>query len=743
MKSQNQGAVKGEKNSVSVITNTNMYWFLKKHLFLFSLSALLSSIVLGSAYLWTLQSLKKNMRNNNEDRVEQIANIIDVRLAEVENLVTVLSMHYLTNRMLFMDNHLNWNMNPDDIIAVQQYTNELTSYKVSSNFIEIAVYSELNNWIFTARGKMTYEEWYRKYFVDVPFTAQEWKQAAMNADGKLICSCVYNPSSVPTRVIPFVQKLPVGSKKNYLGYICIMLDPEILYLDAGMIDTGIDLFVKNSSGEFILLPQKYTDLAEKIPALESDKGSRTVKYKGNKLEISYYRAKSDLLFVAVADYEDVFRSLTPLWYSFIFTISLSFILLFMGIIIFGKNLQKPYQKILSDYDVLSEIIEMQKAEIKTSALGLLIAGHMNETMESLRASNVFFYEKGFYYVLVFQFKSFGENSSVGAIALLNTCLMEHLDKPYFYTVTVNSDSITLIRNIRENEVVAERHYIELMMDDIRSCLKESNIDIRVYGGQLYKSVSDISRSYKEAVFAARNYKGENKEKICWYTETETYYYCNYGDDIENQIIFSVQNGDKDQTKELIELVYRNNYIDYKSSISSNRILMSRLRITLATIVESLKGFQEDYKSVHIVEKPVWKEYPENVEFEELGNIFLQLCDEFAEIKMNKKNQFLGQLKEFVDKNYTDPNMSLIMVADKFQKSEAYISKNFKQVNGNNFAAYVEEKRMQKAVDLIREGVKLDDISSLLGYGSSHSFRRAFKRKYGISPREYKMQNFKK
>ena len=55
----------------------------------------------------------------------------------------------------------------------------------------------------------------------------------------------------------------------------------------------------------------------------------------------------------------------------------------------------------------------------------------------------------------------------------------------------------------------------------------------------------------------------------------------------------------------------------------------------------------------------------------------------------------------------------------------------------NFADYVEQIRMNRACELLKEKKhNIEEIASLVGYNSVQSFRRAFKRVYGINPREY-------
>jgi AraC-like DNA-binding protein len=85
-------------------------------------------------------------------------------------------------------------------------------------------------------------------------------------------------------------------------------------------------------------------------------------------------------------------------------------------------------------------------------------------------------------------------------------------------------------------------------------------------------------------------------------------------------------------------------------------------------------------------------------------------------------------------NYRDPDMSLKKLALKFNLSEVYLSSLFKEMMGVNFYSYLEDLRMKDALELLRStDYTVDHVAMDVGYNSSHVFRRAFKRRFGVSP----------
>lgn len=59
--------------------------------------------------------------------------------------------------------------------------------------------------------------------------------------------------------------------------------------------------------------------------------------------------------------------------------------------------------------------------------------------------------------------------------------------------------------------------------------------------------------------------------------------------------------------------------------------------------------------------------------------------------------------------------------------------------GKAFSSYLENMRLEKSKELISEGkYDLEQISRMVGYSSSATFRRAFKRAYGVAPSSWKV-----
>lgn len=93
------------------------------------------------------------------------------------------------------------------------------------------------------------------------------------------------------------------------------------------------------------------------------------------------------------------------------------------------------------------------------------------------------------------------------------------------------------------------------------------------------------------------------------------------------------------------------------------------------------------------------------------------------------------------KNYIDTHLfsldSLSDLSTVCGYNYSYLSSLFKKVTGITISDYYNERRFESARLMIRENrLKVSEISNFLGYNSVYAFSKAFKDKFGTSPKNY-------
>lgn len=92
--------------------------------------------------------------------------------------------------------------------------------------------------------------------------------------------------------------------------------------------------------------------------------------------------------------------------------------------------------------------------------------------------------------------------------------------------------------------------------------------------------------------------------------------------------------------------------------------------------------------------------------------------------------------KFIDKNYKKP-IGLNDLAEELNVSSFYVSKLFSKEGGQNFTEIVNDLRIKEAKRLIKNDYSFKEVAYNVGFGSQSYFTKIFKKKVGMSPKEYR------
>ena len=127
--------------------------------------------------------------------------------------------------------------------------------------------------------------------------------------------------------------------------------------------------------------------------------------------------------------------------------------------------------------------------------------------------------------------------------------------------------------------------------------------------------------------------------------------------------------------------------------------------------------------------------------ESVRNICTNLCALIKENKSAKHDNLLGDILEFIDKNYCDVNFSVQAMADEFGLSMTNLSQYFKNHTGNTVNEYITGLRIKKAQELlVTTNKNLTEITEAVGYINTSSFIRRFKQITGVTPGQFAKMN---
>lgn len=108
-----------------------------------------------------------------------------------------------------------------------------------------------------------------------------------------------------------------------------------------------------------------------------------------------------------------------------------------------------------------------------------------------------------------------------------------------------------------------------------------------------------------------------------------------------------------------------------------------------------------------------------------------------EVRSYRKLNRLTDITDYIKENYRN-ELSLESLAGTFGYSPTYLSKMFQKYAKINYREYLQNIRIERAYrELTETDNMLSDIALNHGFANGKAFARAFRKKYGILPSEYR------
>lgn len=310
--------------------------------------------------------------------------------------------------------------------------------------------------------------------------------------------------------------------------------------------------------------------------------------------------------------------------------------------------------------------------------------------------------------------------------IISTALQEFFGLP-LYCFSPSDRTFALLLNCNAAE---EKDFI-IKIGSVVSQLHDYLLD--TYGiwlfagvGKNTNSLSNVWESYQQAVDAAsyttKNYIFFPYEFIK--KDSNAFY---YPPELSTKLIHFITSGNTAQVVELFSLIHQENIEERSLPVNLLKFLLSDIRNTLLKARFALPA-NVDPEIVQSIDE----RFNEHFSFRLCEDIALTLSGLFTTTE--EDDTLASTIEKYILKNYKDPSLCLNKISDEFQISESYFSHMFKEKTGVNFSTYLENIRINEAARLIREtDTSLNELYIAVGYNNANTFRRAFKKIYGVTP----------
>lgn len=126
-----------------------------------------------------------------------------------------------------------------------------------------------------------------------------------------------------------------------------------------------------------------------------------------------------------------------------------------------------------------------------------------------------------------------------------------------------------------------------------------------------------------------------------------------------------------------------------------------------------------------------------------GEWFFRKADEIwltlAQARKSGREDIVDRAVTYLKENYADTNISASYLADMFHITPSYFSRLFREKSGSAFPDYLATLRIERARELLleKENKSIQEICEMVGYSNASYFTATFKKKYGITPGQYR------
>jgi AraC-like DNA-binding protein/mannose-6-phosphate isomerase-like protein (cupin superfamily) len=118
----------------------------------------------------------------------------------------------------------------------------------------------------------------------------------------------------------------------------------------------------------------------------------------------------------------------------------------------------------------------------------------------------------------------------------------------------------------------------------------------------------------------------------------------------------------------------------------------------------------------------------------LNRLFLR-SEEIKDEEDVEYDERIENIINYIKENLNE-DLSIDTLASRFYMSKYHLMHKFKAQTGYTLHNYIQQKRLIYASSLIKQGMKITQACMESGFGDYSSFVRAFKKTFGLSPKNY-------
>lgn len=749
-------------------------------------------------YFKTSEIIDKEINDSNKLLLKRVQQQMDTILNDAERLSFEITFNSHIENLLINIRNSNKNIPPYDIYEIVQ---DLRAYKIPNNSIdEYYIYFDKIDLFISSNTSNDSKSFYDIYFSDTGVTYEQWSSLLKGTYNGEFAILNKKNSVAEGNSIYYVHSIPLLSRGEKLANIFILINESKFLEGAKDIDAlskGTLLILdKNNQIMASSKPIKENPLFQYLNFRESE-GLMNRDLDSKNVVVSYITSQvTDWKYISVVP-KTVFWEKAE--YIRKLTLAGLFICLLVGAFItymsvrknynpisnlikalekyqggnYDKNgneysfIQESIDKVYSEKKRMDTILAQQNKALKYNLISRLLKGNVGGNLpvrDLLHLYDIQF-KSEFFAVMVFYIEDFldafpfekdeedephaMENYKMVQFIMTNVIeeLVERRNTGFMVEI---DDLMVCLINFDEKEAASGKEVMLELASEAQKFFEEYyNIIYMTAVSSIHKTIAGIPEAYNEALQAMEYKRLLGTEGIARYEDIqglskEDYY---FPLEVEHQLINCIKVGDFGKSKLILDEIFDNNFGKTGLSVKIAKCLMFDLISTMIKTINEISSVEEDkfLEELNPLEKLFNCDSVNEMKNEMIG--FLSIFCEHIRNKNMKKIRTKSrnsdfQLKEnvieFVHQNYQDFNLGITSIAEHFNVHPIYLSKTFLEQSGETLLDFINKTRIDQAKQFFRESdSNLDEVAKAVGYSSTRTFTRAFKKLEGITPGKYR------
>ncbi|WP_234340209.1 response regulator [Gorillibacterium timonense] len=289
-----------------------------------------------------------------------------------------------------------------------------------------------------------------------------------------------------------------------------------------------------------------------------------------------------------------------------------------------------------------------------------------------------------------------------------------------------------------NPPPSERAKMEKQFPFIQDIIKEK------YGSTVTVGVSRECRSWEEAPLLYKEVKHmmakarlAGEEQILYFDRVEETEYQDHRlrDEYIPEIVKLMEKGDSGQAE-----AYFNYAFD--ALLTQETVAFSYVQAFGMGLVSELARKIRRYRTaVGEMNVDMWQRVIACTNAEEVRGVVLEYFSKYTQLEQGEQavqqHHLIHNIAQFIEEHIQD-NVTVKQLAEQFHFNASYLSVLFKKEMGITISDYVQEIRISKAKELLRDpNVKVYEVAEQVGFQTAAYFTFLFKKVTGSTPQEFR------